>query len=1814
MTNADLLIGSLALEHLLRKVAPLLQDPDFAGAFYAFSGFTHDQLHAFTEAVKNAGQRAQGIFIQLPAAELKGCSIDPAFLVPMSSVDVRNLVKRDGRVVLTAKLEADSKASFSDFEEIAAEHLKDKEIASLWVETVERQLAWNLSSDDKRKVEAMVKGLFDTSRCPTPKVGEYLRAVMESNKSGEPLLRAAGKALPVIGLPRYEDCFDTLNDNKSDKPPQWRDRFKAQYERECYLYKRGTKQVLLDANEMRTNLERLRADQSPPLPDDMLQAFAEYIDAEIGNNPATKRLLFDFDWANVRHCFDEQRKTSSKDFIEKTRNALEIDGVTPTPEDENVFQALKGESRKSGDAADIYREFFDRHAASLEKTDAIYLEWEDFIHGKKMQCSDLIIGIVECLQRAAKRRTPSNVAYIELEGKSMKTPVSFLERDQRAMEYFERHYASIPTLTGRKVRFIDVLAVEYTTKVLPKIQDHRRLKNSSKAKKANTLQFQVNIFEKDSNGEVRKIASYSLKWEFAAHSVLAHETNNLDALCRYATSRGTTMVKCFADYEIVGKKGIPALLSLEETSGFTEIGASGSRGSFVPAQQKIVSIAGEWEKALKTMLVGQWLTAEAEAVLKGRWDEFSEAYNATVKDLRKDATNTKFVASTATAYRQLLDAIRQIQHEDAKRQLLRIVLEIGMAQVRRAGRRVPVTIITPWHPLRMEAADGRLQQAIKAINQLLSADDVRFSDGSLGQLFFRDAREFLTHPLYPELAVAWDGNQACPRIVAQGFGGYTLHLPAKDEGHSAALGLDDSSEEAATTIMDEIDEYLRLQPHERNNLSVLLYNCDSPSLPRALVNKLNKVNATRDEDKITCQVLLMHREPNHLQSIYKDLVVRSANGDPDPTEATGEFLSKVRINITAASRVKRMGRSQPVDIAYCRDIISAQANDDWRNITRETVASADLQPHRWNRRMPVSPGDKVVRLQLTCPAQTEAGWLYLHSLAVLCGKDADDVWKMGKCSVLMKLLDFDDRSVEQAFRETHDLANWVVNQDELLDRKLLEAQHVKIIRYVQSATHGRNLIISSAARETLLINTLKDRIRNLLPSATPEETIERLCKRFMDEANSISGGLVLRAARRANYTGELLGMVLSRYIVESEIGKDRPVAWCFLDDYSQWLGKKDGASIADLLVLAPTTNADGSLRLDVVVTEAKFVLFDGVTDAKATSAKQLGDTLAQLTEALDGSTEKLDQSIWLARLSDILITQTVTPPGSVPIDTAAWRGAIRRRECSVRVWGYSHVFVYGPHDLPSLVSGCKGVEGNKVRKDVQALQEVFSPDQIRDLMLHMDGGLHAETAVLRKKNDNDMIGRIKSNSLTGKKPKAKAAEPTKEDVALKAVASESVVAKQERAPARTASVEPVEPVEPAKGEVVEPKPKSQDESPVISFLEARSALFESSNDDGQQWLETMTMQLKRALVSRKLPAKQSEEYQPILTPNAGIIKLLGSKELTVPLIESKVGEIYTSESIKIISTTPESGRISIAVERPVRQTLHTEPILLQYLRDYSPETHGEQLLVGVKEEDGLPLFLDPFAAPHTLIAGITGSGKSVLMQNIILSIAASRSPEEAKIYLIDPKFGVDYRPLDELPHVQAGSGGVIDDMQAAIQLLSSLVDEMNGRYELFKQAPVHKGPVNNIHKYRAVTGKPMPTLWVIHDEFADWMQTDEYKDVVPEIVGRLSVKARAAGIFLIFAAQRPDKDVMPVQLRSQLGNRLILKTDNAATAEIAMGGKYPMSAERLLGRGHMLAKIGNASEPIFAQVPFIDAEKTVPELVRLICASHKAADTQEVTA
>lgn len=1795
LTTPDLLVGAIAFEYVARQLKAQLEDPELQGAFHVLSGFTAEQLAAFIVAKDKAGARATRLHIQFPAAELKRFGINTSYLTDESSVDVRNRARGEG-IVLTAETEEDAGASLADSHRTDASDLREKAVAKIWVEHVARSVNITLLPEEQAKAEALMKGLFETGRCPAVKAGEYLEKVLQECKSGETLKRAAGKALPVIGLPRFEDCFGSLNEAKMIQAGQWAAKLRAHYAVECFLHRRGLAQEPLDNEDLRQRLTYLRSEeQHPPMPEDILVAFEAYIAAGGSRNSATEHLLFNFDWEYSSQCFDLAKKSNARDFAERTRMALEAEGIKPDTDDKLVIDALATIGRKSGSAAEEFTEFFERRRDALEKDSSLYLQWEDFVHGRKIECTDLYQGIFECVQRFARGLSPVEGSYVVLEGRQQKKPNNFLEMNQRACEYFERTYGLLEAKTDRKVRFKDTKILKYTEDVLAYIADKARFKGASKAAKANALNFLVSVFEDGRGKEDRKIGTLSLTWKFPISSVLAQETQDLDALCRYLKKRRTALVECVAEYEVVGRKGVPTSLSLENAEGFAEAARSGGRGGFVPAQDRIKALTPQWDEVLATAETRHWLAPDLLSKLREEYDRFETAYGETIADIQASAFRLEKVPVMVGAYRRLLSLVNRIAHQDARRQLLRILFRVGVAQVPRSGGRPSMAVVCPWHPLRLEAFAGRQTQTLAHLAALLGINRPPFSDGTKGDLYFREVEQLLGHPLYPEIATVWENTECTARVVVQGYGGYTLHQPAEKADPATLPALDDESAAAAATIETEMNEYLRLQPHQRDNLSILLYECDSPDLPTSVVAAINRVNEAREQDKITCQVLLMHRNDEHLRKIYRDLVAKGVDAEADPTEASGDFLAKVRVNITAPNRLKREGRSQPVDLAYCRDLISRQAKPLWEWLPRETVDPENLQPHQWSRRMAVPEGVRRVKLQLSCPAQTETGWIYLHAVAFLCANGADEAWNSGKCPVLMRILDFDEQQVSRIFNETHDLATWVINQDELLDRKLLEARDVSVIRYIQSATHGRNLVISSTARETLLVNTLQEKLRALLASDTPLKVLEELRRRFIDDANRISGGLVLKAARRANNTSELLGMVLTRYLVLSQLGRNRVIAWCFLDDYSEWLGKKEGANIADLLVLAPTVKPDGRFHLDIIVTEAKFVGYDNSTAEAATSAKQLIDTLSQITEAMNGNAETIDQGIWLARLSDLLIAQVVVPAGVPAFDPVAWRRAIRQRECTVSIRGYSHIFVNEPRDLTTPISNTKGLVAPKGRAELEALQELFGPGHVRELVLQYHVEDFKATCALRLRNDHPPFDQAKLYHLAASdEPEPPAAPPPPEEPPP---SSPPVPPPAGPVPSSPAA-EPVGAATAPASSIISRLSTGQT-TPLVQFLESRSASLKGSEQEGQAWLDAAANELRKALVTRGLPAKQAVGVPPILTPNAGIIKLQGSKDLTVQSVESRADEIYTSEGVKIINVSPESGRVSIAIERPSRQVLHTEQVLLDYMREFAGGKLGEKLIVGIREENGQPVLLDPFNQPHTLIAGITGSGKSVLVQNLILTIAATRSPAEAHLYLIDPKFGVDYRPLDELPHVKAGSNGIIDDPMAAVATLESLVEEMNRRYELFKEAKVP-----NVLAYRRSTGKPLPTLWVIHDEFADWMQTKEYAEAVPNIVGRLSVKARAAGIFLIFAAQRPDKDVMPMQLRSQLGNRLILKVDNAATAEISMGVKNS-GAERLLGRGHMLAKTGDLPEAVFAQVPYIDIEQTVPEIVRLINQQHR---------
>ncbi|MGH8236820.1 MAG: FtsK/SpoIIIE domain-containing protein, partial [Steroidobacteraceae bacterium] len=227
-------------------------------------------------------------------------------------------------------------------------------------------------------------------------------------------------------------------------------------------------------------------------------------------------------------------------------------------------------------------------------------------------------------------------------------------------------------------------------------------------------------------------------------------------------------------------------------------------------------------------------------------------------------------------------------------------------------------------------------------------------------------------------------------------------------------------------------------------------------------------------------------------------------------------------------------------------------------------------------------------------------------------------------------------------------------------------------------------------------------------------------------------------------------------------------------------------------------------------------------------------------------------------------------------------------------------------------------------------------------------------------------------------------------------------------------------------------------------------------DDGAAaWLEATAKALQKALVGWSFQAKVLGTR---LTPNAGLIRLLGSDRLETKDVENNRQRLLTTHSLNVLSVTPRPGEIIVAIERPNRQIVSLWDVWHRAPKRRS-ESLNLSLLVGVRELDGETLYLNlgdgfggqPSHAPHTLIAGTTGSGKSILILNLIVDLALTNSASAAKIYCIDPKMGVDYVALEGLPHL---AEDIVVDQGRAIEVLEELVGEMDARYRRFAEAKV----------------------------------------------------------------------------------------------------------------------------------------------------------------
>ena len=226
---------------------------------------------------------------------------------------------------------------------------------------------------------------------------------------------------------------------------------------------------------------------------------------------------------------------------------------------------------------------------------------------------------------------------------------------------------------------------------------------------------------------------------------------------------------------------------------------------------------------------------------------------------------------------------------------------------------------------------------------------------------------------------------------------------------------------------------------------------------------------------------------------------------------------------------------------------------------------------------------------------------------------------------------------------------------------------------------------------------------------------------------------------------------------------------------------------------------------------------------------------------------------------------------------------------------------------------------------------------------------------------------------------------------------------------------------------------------------------------------------------------------------------------------------------------------------------------------WTDSTAAIPLVVG-EDNSGQPVVIDLATAPHILISGSTGTGKSVCMNTFVASLLFRFSPDELKLIMIDPKV-VEFDIYRKLPHLAAP---VINDCWDAARLLHQTVDELELRYALLA-----RNCAKNIREFNGKAGNQpkMPYLVVIIDELGDLIMDDARRDVVENAIVSIAQKGRAAGIHLIVATQRPSTNIITGIIRANFPTRIcfqVRSSDDSKTVLDAAG------AEKLLGMGDML--------------------------------------------
>ena len=1023
----------------------------------------------------------------------------------------------------------------------------------------------------------------------------------------------------------------------------------------------------------------------------------------------------------------------------------------------------------------------------------------------------------------------------------------------------------------------------------------------------------------------------------------------------------------------------------------------------------------------------------------------------------------------------------------------------------------------PSHPLRVRWIGKFLQEITELLPKAISGSlsIVREND----QLFLNVIKSLSPHQ-QPPYFVTPLRKKLKP---VEEIGWAEKYLSIDGDSQTEGDWLSTVDDEAISCIAEECRKFIEFHPYKSSGVDILVVIYAESGFVEKLIRRL-----LDKELKSRKMCIRMHIVAPKLTLQACDLISASTS-ELYEVHSDYQLFPPLQMNVypwDSRSKLSSIfNEKNSIDIAIVPNLFvrNVQVNPQAGQTESESTAFHPLYSMPTRQ---VAAGEKAINLNIDLLPNNDDQALYnWSSLSVMLSRS--DTVSDDDTAVEFFRIQIDVARSQDLFQELHQLASWVVTLDTYISRRHIESLPCRpeVITFQEGIgkNGAYNMVISSTMGAQFIIPRLRAKIFQYFEDRVPKERLHEISETLYRESCSLSPGLVLRALGGGWTLNEIMGLVCTRRYLNNMANRNLfsthgtliMNSWIALDNQLQWFSKGGHNKRADLLWARLFKQSSGRLALSLCVVESKFGS-RGLGRLGATQASQTKDLIAS---AFRPDSEKRDDGrLWRESLlraienSDAdLVLQNQR------VREAGLSDVIRNDICSGALDIYNDQGLVVCHCLEEGVASEEEIDGIRVmytdKNDIISL--------LSEIREHSDG----------------------SKTVTEDIPVTEVEVSFNKDALSDPLETDCTVAEQSLSSAET-----------------EEAPRKM-EMPKHEKVKLYSALLD---------------RLTSLKVDMRLPKAEGEMVME--GPTFLRFKLDPAPSTTLKKIRSVAEELQRalqlaeSESVRIFQA---HGIVWLEAPKPTqyRRVIGALEAWVQFEANYNDKS---KLIAPVgldMEGNVISIDFTSSNSPHLLIAGMTGAGKSVALNTILKGMVRYQSSEQLRLHLIDPK-GNELIDFEDSEHID---GTIESTPEKASLLLEKAVKEMEYRYGKFRELKAsHGSAAKDLYEYNKTVDESsrLPRWVVVLDEYADLISERENKKIIEGLLQRLCQKARAAGIHVILATQKPLATVIGSVVKSNLPAVLALKVGKGTDSQVILD---EVGAESLVGKGDALFKDGSGA-------------------------------------